>query len=354
MADAQSIRHFSCSHCVAQYAWAKRLMISVSDHRITRSAQHPVQCHYLVKTPAKRVTTVNFRFVAVSISSIVMPSRETIGAGSKPEAQGPSYWIFVPALLICLWALWKTGPEPLALLPLSALAPSLLGVGLRWAGERKASAVCAVIVLGCYWFPMILLILLFMARSAMLGMGMATGLYLALFAFPLGIFGIAATGSFARNVGTTWAMSAVLVGCLPAIVLAGIAVEQQAKREQARYHYGPQPADPMVLKADFLTYGKCIQDFARAHPDKGFPESLESLGPEKTHAFRTSCRKASKVNSASSTPPARVQEMDSSRPITYRPSRVSRSPISELQCTATNRRESGFAMTRPANPDIRT
>jgi len=36
----------------------------------------------------------------------------------------------------------------------------------------------------------------------------------------------------------------------------------------------------MVLKADFLTYGKCIQDFARAHPDKGFPESLESLGPE--------------------------------------------------------------------------
>jgi len=47
----------------------------------------------------------------------------------------------------------------------------------------------------------------------------------------------------------------------------------------------PRAADPMSLTTDLLAVHRCNQDFSRAHPDKGYAESLEQLGPQGTQCL---------------------------------------------------------------------
>lgn len=196
---------------------------------------------------------------------------------------GPAYWIFVPALLIPGFVLWASVHSDLQafirLLALSALLPALCGVVLRAMRQMTAASICAVIVLSWYWLPTILLVFVAATRGGSAG-GAVLVVYYSEFIIPLGIFALAATVSFAGRVGVGWAASAVIAAFIPCVLLAGA-----AEKAQRLKYTSPRAADPMSLTTDLLAIHRCNQDFSGAHPDKGYAESLEQLGPQGTQCL---------------------------------------------------------------------
>jgi hypothetical protein len=190
---------------------------------------------------------------------------------------GPAYWIFVPALLISAFPLWASAPGG-RLLALSALLPALCGIVLRARRQMAGASICAVIVLAWYWLPPLLLFFV----ASMRGHAILV-VYFGLFIIPVGIFALVATISFAKRVGVGWAAGAVMAAFIPCLILAGA-----AERAERLKYTTPQPADPMSLTTDLLALHRCNQDFSRAHPDKGYAESLEQLGPQGTQCLSAS------------------------------------------------------------------
>lgn len=182
---------------------------------------------------------------------------------------GPPYWIFVPALLISAFPLWASAPGG-RLLALSALLPALCGIVLRARRQMAGASICAVIVLAWYWLPPLWLFFV----ASMRGHAILV-VYFGLFIIPVGIFALVASISFAKRVGVGWAAGAVMAAFIPCLILAGA-----AERAERLKYTTPQPADPMSLTTDLLALHRCDQDFSRAHPDKGYAESLEQLGPQ--------------------------------------------------------------------------
>jgi hypothetical protein len=185
------------------------------------------------------------------------------------ENPGPAYWIFVPALLLSGFGLLASAPGG-RLLALSALLPALCGIVLRAMRRMTGASIFAVIVLAWYWLPPLLLFFVASMRRHALVV-----VYFGIFIIPVGIFAWVATISFARRVGVGWAASAVIAAFIPCLILAGA-----AERAQSLKYTLPRPADPMSLTTDLLAIHTCNQDFSRAHPDKGYAESLEQLGPQ--------------------------------------------------------------------------
>ncbi len=195
-------------------------------------------------------------------------------------SQGPAFWIFVPALLLSGFVLWASVPRDLffSLLAVSALLPALCGIVLRAMRQMKGASICAVIVLAWYWLPVILLF--FVASNRASAGGRLLAVYFSELIIPVGIVALAATVSFARRVGVGWAAGAVIVAFIPCVLLAGA-----AERAQSLKYSTPRPADPMSLTTDLLAIHRCNQDFSGAHPDKGYAESLEQLGPQGTQCL---------------------------------------------------------------------
>jgi hypothetical protein len=193
------------------------------------------------------------------------------------ENPGPAYWIFVPALLISGFVLWASAAGG-RLLALSALLPALCGIVLRATRQMTGASICAVIVLACYWLPAVLL--LFVASMRASSGGLALVVYYSMFIIPLGIFALVATVSFAGRVGVGWAASAVIAAFIPCLILAGA-----AERAQSLKYTTPRAADPMSLTSHLLAIHTCNQNFSGAHPDKGYAESLEQLGPQGTQCL---------------------------------------------------------------------
>ena len=190
---------------------------------------------------------------------------------------GPAYWMFVPALLISPFALLTSAPGG-RLLALSALLPALCGIALRAMRQMTGASICAVIVLAWYWLPPLLLF--FMASMRRHGLLVVA---FVIYSIPLGIFALVATISFARRVGIGWAAGAAITAFLPCVILAGA-----AERAQRLKYAAPRPADPMSLTTDLLALHTCNQDFSRAHPDKGYAQSLDQLGPQGTQCLSAS------------------------------------------------------------------
>jgi len=193
---------------------------------------------------------------------------------------GPAYWIFVPALLLFGFVLLASVHRDLffGLLAVSALLPALCGIVLRAMRQMKGASICAVIVLAWYWLP--LMLLFFVASNRASAGGRLLAIYFSELVIPVGIVALAATVSFARGVGVGWAASAVIAAFIPCILLAGA-----AERAQRLKYSAPRPADPMSLTSDLLAIHRCNQDFSGAHPDKGYAESLEQLGPQGTQCL---------------------------------------------------------------------
>lgn len=152
--------------------------------------------------------------------------------------------------------------------------------------QTTGASICAVIVLFWYWLPALLLVFVAAARGRAGGLVLVA--YYSMFIMPVGIFALVATISFARRVGAGWAASAVIAAFIPCIILTGA-----AERAERLKYASPRPADPMSLAADLLVIHRCNQDFSGAHPDQGYAESLEQLGPQGTQ-----CLSANLVNGA--------------------------------------------------------
>jgi len=195
---------------------------------------------------------------------------------------GPGYWIFLPALLLSGFGLWASVSGDLqafiGLMALSALLPALCGIVLRAMRQMTGASICAVIVLSGYWLPAILLAFVAAMRGS--AGGLVLVVYYSVFIIPVGIFALVATISFAGRVGAGWAASAVIAAFILCVVLAGA-----AERAQRLKYTSPRPADPMSLASGLLAIHRCNQDFSGAHPDKGYAESLEQLGPQGTQCL---------------------------------------------------------------------
>ena len=133
-------------------------------------------------------------------------------------------------------------------------------------------------MLAWYWLPPLLLF--FMASMRRHGLLVVA---FVIYSIPLGIFALVATISFARRVGIGWAAGAAITAFLPCVILAGA-----AERAQRLKYAASRPADPMSLTTDLLALHTCNQDFSRAHPDKGYAQSLDQLGPQGTQCLSAS------------------------------------------------------------------
>ena len=198
---------------------------------------------------------------------------------SKPPANGemPPYWIFYPALLFSLLVplILKQGGVSLLggiLLVVLALLP-LAGICFRVFGHRTSAAVCAVIVIALYLLPLVLSLVTGLATG---GEALIFLVYYGFIIVPLGAFGMAATASVSRHLGPRWAKTALVLSLGASLVVGFMA----GQASYVRHHRGPGPADPFILKDDFLTLNKCLQEFAVAAPRTGFPASLTQLGSE--------------------------------------------------------------------------
>jgi hypothetical protein len=178
-----------------------------------------------------------------------------------------------------LWASVHSGLQAfISLLALSALLPALCGIVLRTMRQMTGASICAVIVLSWYWLPAILLVFVASMRGG--AGGLVLVVYYSIFIIPVGIFALVATISFAGSVGAGWAASAVIAAFIPCVILAGA-----AERAQRLKYTSPRAADPMPLASDLLAIHRCNQDFSGAHPDKGYAEWLEQLGPQGTQCL---------------------------------------------------------------------
>lgn len=200
--------------------------------------------------------------------------------GAAAPNKGPAYWIFIPAVVVSVgWFLVALHSEMQSfqsILPICILTVAVVGMGLQWAGQRVAASVCAVLVLACYWFPMLLFVFVVMleGRAGVL----LFFAYYAVIIIPVGLFAVPATLSFSDRAGIGWVAGAVILAIIPCVIISG----SGAAKERARYSRGPRAADPSVLADDFLAIDKCIQQYAAANPKEGYPQSLSQLGPEGT------------------------------------------------------------------------
>ena len=194
----------------------------------------------------------------------------------RPTTNAPAYWIFLPGLVTFI--LFLALANPLAtgyrlIVGLSAFSqtPALFGLIFRILKKQKAALWCSAIVVGLYWACTFFLFFHY-ARQTLIGL-----IYMWMVFIPVAFISVATSISLARSVGSEWALGSVGMGFFCGLV--AISALQASKESEYAW---PRPLDPSVLAPDIITISKCSQDFAKSHPDVGYPDSLEKVGPRGT------------------------------------------------------------------------
>jgi hypothetical protein len=198
---------------------------------------------------------------------------------ARPDT--PAYWIFVPALIVAGYVV--------ALSLKHTAAPVALKDSFRWMGVpaafvfvaaaagpacrvlkwKLAAAICAAIVLGLYCA---IGAYLFVGSSWQSPIGL---LYFWPLWLPAFVVAALAAISCGRRLGPGWAVGGAIIGIFCGLLAMNTAIAAR----QAKLNY-PRPLDPAVLAPDVVTFAKCAQSFAAAHPGSGYPQSLAELGPQ--------------------------------------------------------------------------
>jgi hypothetical protein len=203
---------------------------------------------------------------------LATPSNTTADSQRKLRPNTVAYWIFLPGLLASTYVLWEMLSQPWRrsveiALTLLFFFPSLVGVICRALGQRVASFVCGMAVVGLYWTATFFLLFLY-TRESVVGLIWVANLFL-----PAVFVALATTASLNKRLGPSWGLGAVGIGLLCGAIGAGAVVASK----EAAWNY-PKPLDPTILRLNMITIDKCSQEFARSNPEKGFPESLQQLG----------------------------------------------------------------------------
>jgi hypothetical protein len=198
---------------------------------------------------------------------------------SKTRPNSPAYWIFLPGLLASTYILWEMLSQPWRrsaeiALTLLFFFPSLAGLICLALGQRVASFVCGMTVVGLYWTATFFLLFAY-TRESWVGLIYVIQLFL-----PAVFIALATTDSMNKRLGHSWGLGTVGIGLLCGAIGAGAVV---ASKEAARIQ--PIRLDPLVLRSDMITINKCSQEFAGSNPEKGYPESLGQLGPRGTRCL---------------------------------------------------------------------
>jgi len=205
---------------------------------------------------------------------------------SKTRPNTPAYWIFLLWLALPVYLSWdwevianRFGRGPMMGLLFLVFVPCVVGPLYRAMGQNKAAAVCAGIVVGCYWTVIFFLVFVNAGESSgeLLGRLLIGWTYQFL---PAVFVALATTVSMNKRLGPSWGLGTVGIGFLCGAIGAGAVV---ASKEAARIQ--PIRLDPLVLKSEMITINKCSQEFASANPEKGFPKSLGELGPQGTRCL---------------------------------------------------------------------
>jgi hypothetical protein len=203
-------------------------------------------------------------------------------AAGKRGSRPPAYWIFSPLVLIYAWSLYwiisfaKTFSWWTVFIAFLALLASFAGPVCRAVGLTKAASICAAMVIGLYWTLTFFLTIGFMIA----GKTPLALIYFWYIFFPPIIIAIATTISLARSAGHEWAL-----GCIGAGFAFGVLALALGPASKTRDTNWVRPLDPGDLRSEMRALSKCSQDFAVAHPEAGFPESLEQMSQESTSCF---------------------------------------------------------------------
>jgi len=154
---------------------------------------------------------------------------------------------------------------------LFVFVPCVAGPFCRALGRNVASAAYAALVVGSCWTATFFLLFLY-TRESVAGL-----IYVADWFFPALFVAILATISMARRLGPRWAVGPLGTGLLCGLI--GTVAVVASKEAALNY---PKPLDPLILGPDMITFNKCSQGFFKSNPEKGYPESLEELGPQGT------------------------------------------------------------------------
>jgi len=195
-----------------------------------------------------------------------------VEAARKPGSRPPAYWIFSPLILVSAWSFYwiasfaKTVSWWTVLMAFLALLASFAGPVCRALGLSKAALICAATVIGLYWT-----LTFYVLAGFMIANPLALIYFWPFIVLPV-IISVATTISFARSAGIEWAFGCIGAGF--ALAVLAIALGPASKKRDTNW---VRPLDPADLRSEMRTLSKCSQDFAVAHPDAGFPESLDQL-----------------------------------------------------------------------------
>ena len=193
----------------------------------------------------------------------------------EPERSPPA-WIFVPGLLAVSWSWFiLTDDIKFKIAGLGSAALCLIGIiasQLHWKAARR---VLAVTVLALYWATVgVVCFFTLLSPGFML-------VYVGFLTIPAFLIVGLCTAYARRGLNRAWWLGSSVAGFSCGFIIVAVLSAPDLKRTADQANW-TRPTEPIVLEEDMVKLVKCSREFARLHPESGYPESLHQMGPDGT------------------------------------------------------------------------
>jgi hypothetical protein len=196
--------------------------------------------------------------------------------------QLPPAWIFLPGLAVAVGVLKITFLVPssavilryrMAYFGLAAVCLSGIAASLA---RRKIAVILAAVILTLYWA------ILGAVSFVVLLSPIFVLLYYGVFIIPAFLIVGFCTARARRGLSHTWTRASVVGGLVLGLVTMGVRSAPALAKSAEQTAPWTHPTEPLVLGEDMVTLVKCSHRFASLHPESGYPESLNQMGPAGT------------------------------------------------------------------------
>jgi len=193
----------------------------------------------------------------------------------EPERFPPA-WIFVPGLLVASWSWFiRTDDVKFKIACLGSAALCVIGIvaSLRlW----KAARVLAVTVLALYWVVVGAVSFFTLLSPALMLV------YAGFLTIPAFLIVGLCTAYARRGLRRAWWLASSVGGFSCGFIIVALLSAPDLKRAADETRPWTRATEPTTLEEDMVKLVKCSREFAKLHPETGYPESLHLMGPHGT------------------------------------------------------------------------
>jgi len=150
---------------------------------------------------------------------------------------------------------------------LSGIAASL--------ARRKTVRILATAVIALYW------VMLGVVSFVVLLSPVFVLLYFGVFIIPAFLI-VGWCTSCALRLNRTWTRASAIAGFICGLVSTAVLSAPALARTAEQTAPWTRPTEPLILGQDMVTLVKCSHQFAALHPESGYAESLNQMGPSGT------------------------------------------------------------------------